>query len=142
MSLKATLIVNMLFFLSTSFAQNTVTEISTNEGNHYITTLISYPINGTYLFEGAAPIVILNPDGTGVFQEHNKAERVMIWGIECDENGQPIFIQEADSAAYSLWYKYNANPQSLVDENWNSVPFSIYFNSSKIYIQGERMKNY
>ena len=138
MKLKKLVFFALLLFASNSFAQNTVTQINTGDGVHYITTNINYPITGTYLFEGTAPIVVLNANGTGVFQGHDQAEKEMVWGIECEQNGTPKAIIDADSAAYSLWYKNTVGS----DQNWDSVPFSIQFTTSKMYIQGERMKSY
>lgn len=138
MKLKKLLLFTLLLFVSTSFAQGTVTQINTGDGTHYITTSINYPITGTYFFEGTAPIVVLNANGTGIFQDHNQPEKEMVWGIECDQSGTPKAIIDADSAAYSLWYKNTVGS----DQNWDSVPFSIHFTTSRMYIQGERMKSY
>lgn len=140
MKLKNLLFIAYLFFVANSFGQNSVTQINAKDGVHYLTTSIDYPITGTYLFEGAEPIVDLNANGTGIYQLHDQPRKEMIWGIECDENGAPKFIKGFNSAAYTLWYKHTM--PSDTDEDWKSVPFSIHFNTLKMYIQGERMKDY
>ncbi|MBK0370045.1 hypothetical protein [Flavobacterium agrisoli] len=124
-------------FTSFSFAQIKVTEITANNRTHYITTIINYPVTGTYLFEGKSePIVQLNPNGSGIFQLHEKPKSNMTWGFECSQIGIPKFKEGFNSAVYSLWYK-NDN-----EENWNEVQFSIHFNKLKMFILGERIKSF
>ena len=131
-----------LLFVMNCFAQST--KIETKDGIHYITNSIDYPITGTYLFQGAAePVVELNADGTGFYQLHELLKRAMVWGIECDEAGAPIFIKGFDSAAYTLWYQYTTKLESDADDmNWTAVEFTIHFNTLKMFIQGERSKDY
>jgi len=142
MKLKNVLVVALLFFISNSFAQNSVTKIIAKDGIHYLTTTIDYPITGTYLFEGAEPIVDLNSNGTGIYQLHGQPRKDMVWGIECDVNGTPKFIKGFNSAAYTLWYQHTTTSEDDTDNSWKAVPFSIHFNTSKMYIQGERMRDY
>ena len=78
----------------------------------------------------------------GIYQLHEQPKREMVWGIECDENGAPIYSKGYDSAAYSLWYQYTSSTENDAFESWKKVPFSIHFNTLKMYIQGERMKDY
>jgi hypothetical protein len=60
-------IVISILFISPTFAQK-VEKIIAENGVHYITTAIDYPITGTYLLNGEAePLAQLNPDGTGIF---------------------------------------------------------------------------
>ena len=142
MKLKNTILITLLLFGSKNFAQNAFTSIETSDGIHYITPNIDYPITGTYYFEGAEPIVELNAFGTGIYQLHGQPKREMVWGIECDENGAPIFIKGFDSAAYTFWYQYTSSTENDSFEGWKQVPFSIHFNTQKMYIQGERVKDY
>lgn len=136
------LLVTLLLFATKTNAQNSVTEITAKDGKHYITTDIDYPITGTYLFEGLTePIVQLNDNGTGIYQLHNQPQVPMVWGIECDENGEPKFIKGFDSEAYTLWHK-NESSSELGNNEWIMVEFSIHFETEKMYIQGERIKNY
>ena len=131
----------LLLFVTNIYGQNKVNEIRTKEGVRFITTSINYPITGTYLFEGKTePIVQLNLDGTGIFQLHELPTTAMIWGIECNEIGDPKFIEGFDSATYTLWYKNTA--ESSDEESWISVQFSIHFVKKKMYILGERIKDY
>ncbi len=127
-----------LLFVINSFAQ---TKIETKDGIHYITNSIDYPITGTYLFQGAEPVVELNAGGAGFYQLHEIAKRAIIWGIECDETGAPKFNKGFDSAAYTLWYQYTS-PESDDDKDWTAVEFTIHFNTLKMFIQGERSKDY
>jgi hypothetical protein len=141
MKLVKVLSMILLFVASSSLAQNSVTEIKTKSGVKYITTSIDYPITGIYLFEGAEPTVELNGSGTGSYQLHDQAKRAIIWGLECSESGELTFIKGFNSAAYTLWYQYTDGTQNG-DTDWNFVEFSIHFNTSKMYIQGERVKDY
>ena len=127
-----------LLFVINSFAQ---AKIETKDGIHYITNSIDYPITGTYLFQGAEPVVELNAGGAGFYQLHELAKRAIIWGIECDETGAPKFNKGFDSAAYTLWYQYTS-PESDDDKDWTAVEFTIHFNTLKMFIQGERSKDY
>ena len=129
------------FFLlvcsTVTFSQIKVSEISKNDKTHYITTTINYPITGTYLYEGKTePIVQLNPNGSGIFQQHEEPQTKMTWGIECSDIGIPVIKEGFNSAVYTLWYKNDA------DENWNETQFSIHFNKYKMFIAGERIKTF
>ncbi|MCA6422414.1 MAG: hypothetical protein IM568_06310 [Flavobacterium sp.] len=142
MNLKKVLSFLFLLITLNCVAQNSVTTISTKTGTHYITNAIDFPIAGTYLFQGAEPIVELNNNGTGIYQLHELPKRAMIWGLECNESGALKFIKGFDNVAYTLWYQYTASSDSDSDTHWNEVPFSIHFNTKKMFIQGERMKDY
>jgi hypothetical protein len=131
-------LVVLLSFTAHSFAQ---TKIETKDGIHYITNSIDYPITGTYLFKGTEPTVELNRGGSGFYQLHEQPKKAISWGIECDEAGAPKFNKGFDNAAYTLWYQYTS-PESDDDANWKPVEFSIHFNTQKMFIQGERSKDY
>jgi hypothetical protein len=128
----------LLGLAACSYAQ---TKIEAQDGIHYITTDIDYPITGTYLFKGAEPVVELNATGTGFYQRHEQPKKSITWGIECDETGKPIFKKGFDNAAYTLWYLYT-NPETEDEKYWKVTSFTIHFNSLKIFIQGERSKAY
>ncbi len=136
----------LILCVTQSFAQIKITKIEAKNQDHYITTKIDYPIAGTYLFENVSePIVVLNADGTGIFQFKDLSKREITWGLECTEDGFLRFKEGFDSAAYSIWYKSKnslINPE--LDENnvWIKVEFSIHFNTNKMYIMGERVKDY
>jgi len=133
------ILIVILLFIVKSFAQST--KIETNRGIHYITNDIKYPITGTYTFKGTEPVVELNDGGAGFYQLHEQPKRAIIWGMECNEAGKPLFIKGFDNAAYTLWYQYT-NPESDDETNWNAVEFTIHFNTLKMFIKGERSKNY
>lgn len=136
------LLISILLFATKTNAQNSATVINAKDGKHYITTDIDYPITGKYLFqETSEPIVELNANGTGIYQLHDQPQVPMVWGIECDENGEPKFIKGFDSAAYTLWHQ-NESPSESGNNQWIAVEFSIHFETEKMYIQGERVKNY
>ena len=82
----------LLGLATTGFAQ---TKIEAQDGIHYITTNIDYPITGTYLFKGAEPVVELNATGTGFYQRHEQPKKAITWGIECDESGNPILKKDS-----------------------------------------------
>ena len=138
MKSKKLLLIVLLSFTVDSFAQ---TKIEAKDGIHYITTDIDYPITGTYLFQGTEPTVELNSGGSGFYQLHEQPKRAVNWGMECDEAGLPKFDKGFDSAAYSLWYQYT-NPETDAEMNWKTVEFTIHFNTLKMFIQGERSKDY
>lgn len=134
------ILIVILLFIVKSFAQST--KIETNRGIHYITNDIKYPITGTYTFNGTEPIVELNNGGAGFYQLHEQPKRAIIWGMECDETGKPLFIKGFDNAAYTLWYQYTTKLDSDNELNWTAVEFTIHFNTLKMFIKGERSKNY
>lgn len=102
------LTIAVLLFVAKSYSQK-VEKITANDGIHYITTTIDYPVTGTYLFEGqTAPIVQLNIDGTGIFQLHDLTKTNMNWGVECFENGTPKYQKGLNYAVYSLCYQNKA----------------------------------
>ena len=142
MKLKKLLSIALLLFAVNSFAQGSATEITTKKGIRYITNTIDYPITGTYLFQGIEPIVELNANGTGIYQLHELPKRAMIWGIECNQAGEPKFLKGFDNAAYTLWYQYTTSSEDDSDLDWKDVEFSIHFNTSKMFIQGERVKEF
>ncbi len=121
-----------------SFAQIKVQKIDTEKGKHFITTVIGYPTNGTYLYDGITePIIELKADGTGIFQLKDLTKNNIEWGIECSPVGAPLFEEGFNSAAYTFWYKNQSE-----EENWVSAQFSIHFDKKKMYLLGERCKEY
>jgi hypothetical protein len=132
------LIVALVLLATASYAQK-AEKITAKGGIHYITTSIDYPITGTYLFSGEAePIVQLNPDGTGIFQLHDLSKTNIDWGMECFENGTPKYQKGFNYAVYSLWYKNREEN----DAEWTYAHFSIHFQKKKMFISGERSKDY
>ncbi|MFV5697892.1 hypothetical protein ACM55H_05945 [Flavobacterium sp. ZT3R17] len=124
-----------LIVLFTSIQAQNVEKITSKDGIHYITKNIDYPITGTYLSEGGTePIVQLNPDGTGIFQLDDLSKITMVWGMECFEDGTPKYQKGFNYAVYSLWYKNK--------EEWINAHFSIHFEKKKMFILGERSKDY
>ncbi len=118
-------------------AQVKVEEITYKANNHFITTTIGYPVIGIYFSaEKKEPTIVLNPDGTGIFQHDDLTKKNIAWGIECSEEGVPIFKAGFNSASYTFWYKTNDN------EGWVHTQFSIHFNKKKMYLMGERVKEY
>ncbi|MFV5692766.1 hypothetical protein ACM55K_12130 [Flavobacterium sp. LT1R49] len=133
----------LLLSVTYSYAQK-IEKISTKDGSHYITTTIDYPITGTYLSVGETePIVQLNPDGTGIFQLDDLSKTTMVWGMECFEDGTPKYKKGFNYAVYSLWYKNKeANSEMDAKEEWTYAHFSIHFQKKKMFIVGERSKDY
>ena len=130
-----------LWLLGLAACSPAQTKIEAQDGIHYITTDIDYPITGTYLFKGTEPVVELNSTGTGFYQRHEQPKKAITWGIECDESGKPIFKKGFDNAAYTLWYLYT-NPETEDEKYWKVTSFTIHFTSLKMFIQGERSKSY
>jgi hypothetical protein len=134
-----TLLLIAFFPIPTVFSQNSNTQITTQNQDHLLTTTIGFPINGTYWYDGLAePIVQLNPNGTGIFQSKDLSKKNIRWGIETTSQGKPKFEEGFNSAAYTLWYKDDLDS----DEKWTSVQLSIHYDKKKIFIAGERSKEY
>lgn len=142
MKLKNLITFLIVFVSLNNFAQNSLTEIETDKGIRYITTSLEYQITGTYSFKGTEPIVVLNSDGTGIYQLHDQPQRAMTWGIECTKSGELKFTKGFDNVKYALFYKFNTSVDSETEENWNKVDFTIHLNSLKMFINGERAKNF
>jgi hypothetical protein len=136
----------LILCITQSFAQAKITKITAQNQDHYITTKIDYPIAGTYQYENISePIVVLNADGTGIFQNKDLSKKEITWGLECTEDGFLRFKEGFDSAAYSIWIKTKdslINPELDENNDWIKVEFSIHFNTNKMYIMGERVKVY
>lgn len=127
----------LLISASHSYAQLKVTKITAKNKDHYIATVIGYPITGLYIFKNQTePITQLNEDGSGIMQNEDLLKENIIWGIECSEIGIPIFKEGFDSATYAFWYKKDN------EDNWISEQFSIHYEKKKMYISGERLKDY
>ncbi|PIF30636.1 hypothetical protein CLU81_1076 [Flavobacterium sp. 9] len=127
-----------LFFVSThSYSQVQVDKITYNGRDHYITTTIGYPVPGTFVITGQKePTTVLNPDGTGVIQSDDLSKKKINWGIECTEEGIPVFKEGFNSASYTFWYRNNDS------DDWIYSQFSIHFAKKKMFLMGERVKEY
>lgn len=137
--MKNLLLILIALFFGTSklYSQIEVKQITYKGNNHFITTTIGYPLAGIFLYdEKTEPIIQLNSDGTGIYQDEDLTKKNIIWGVECSEKGVPIFKEGFNSASYSLWYKPND------EENWITVQLSIHYNKKKMFIMGERIKSY
>lgn len=141
-----TLLITALLLSAThSFAQIKVTKIKDKNKEHYLATVIGYPVTGIYTYiNQIEPTTILNQDGTGIIQHEDLTKENIIWGIECSESGIPIFKEGFNSAAYSFWYRITGSAKSKSNdgENWISQSFTIHYDKKKIFISGERVKEY
>jgi len=108
---KITLLLAALVLSAThSYAQIKVTKIKNKDKDHYIATVIGYPVTGVYSYVNQIePITILNPDGTGIMQNEDLVKENIIWGIECTESGVPVFKEGFNSASYTFWYKKSSD---------------------------------
>ncbi|AWG21837.1 hypothetical protein FFWV33_09970 [Flavobacterium faecale] len=132
-------IILLFAFITTAFSQNSATLIKVDNKDVYLTTTIGHDITGTYLYDGTTePIVLLNANGTGIYQFQDLSKNNISWGIESNEKGYPLFEKGFDSSKYSFWYKKTSDPE----ENWTTVQLSIHPNKKKIFIAGERSKDY
>ncbi|AOW09870.1 hypothetical protein [Flavobacterium gilvum] len=128
-----------------SYAQLKITKIKDNDKDHYIANVIGYPITGIYNYVNKTePLTILNSDGTGMMQNEDLVKENIVWGIECSQSGVPIFKEGFNSASYSLWYRVTGSAKSKADDgnNWIVQSFSIHYNKRKMFIAGERVKEY
>jgi hypothetical protein len=142
MKKKSFLLMALLMSAGVTLAQIKTTKIKNQNTEHYITTTINYPIDGLYaLQKQVEPVTILNADGTGIIQNEDLVKEPIVWGIECSESGIPIFKEGFDSAAYSLWYK-KVNSGKEEEEEWTYQSFTIHFNRMKMFIAGERFKEF
>ncbi|OUL63660.1 hypothetical protein [Flavobacterium sp. AJR] len=139
MKVKNLLFITLFLCLTNVYSQIKTEKITAKNQERFITTTISYPVNGIYLYDGKTePIVQLNANGTGIYQYEDLTKKNITWGFECSEIGIPIFKEGFDSASYSLWYKTNDKE----DSEWIYAQFSIHFKKKKMYISGERVKEY
>jgi hypothetical protein len=135
----------LLWSATNSYAQLKITKITDKGKDHYIATAIGYPIIGVYTYVNQLePTTILNENGTGIMQNEDLVKENIIWGIECSESGIPVFKEGFNSASYSFWYKKSdAATSNSSDENeWILQSFSIHRDRLKMFISGERVKEY
>ncbi|MFE3871066.1 hypothetical protein ACFX5F_07505 [Flavobacterium sp. ZS1P70] len=67
----------------------------------------------------------------------------MIWGMECFEDGTPKYQKGFNYAVYTLWYKNKETTTgSETDDGWIHAHFSIHFEKKKMFILGDRSKDY
>jgi hypothetical protein len=139
MKIKNLVFATLFLCLTNVYSQIKTEKITAKNQERFITTTISYPITGIYLYDGKTePVTQLNANGTGIFQYEDLTKKNIIWGLECSEIGIPIFKEGFDSASYSLWYKTDDKQ----DSQWIYAQFSIHFKKNKMYISGERVKEY
>jgi hypothetical protein len=63
--------------------------------------------------------------------------------MECFEDGTPKYQKGFNYAVYTLWYKNKeANTESETNEGWINAHFSIHFEKKKMFILGDRSKDY
>jgi hypothetical protein len=146
MKVKKVLLVSLLLFSLNGFAQ-IWDKIEAKDGFHYITynmDNIDFPLLGTYLFQGKEPLVELKEFGSGFYQLHEQLKRPVNWGLECDEKGALLYKKGFDNSKYILWYQYTTKSEDDTEEDmgWKAVEFTIHFNTLKMFIQGERSKDY
>lgn len=147
MKTRKVLFISVLLVSLNSFAQKIWTKIEAKDGVHYVTNnkeYIDFPLWGKYMFKGNEPVVELNEYGAGFYQLHDQPKRPMIWGLECDEKGALIYKKGFDNTKYTLWYQYTTRTEDDDDEDmdWKTVEFTIHPNIMKMFIQGERCKDY
>jgi hypothetical protein len=145
--MKAKKLLLVLLFIGTKGFAQLWDKIDTKDGPHYISHYmdnINLDILGKYMFNGQEPVVELNQYGMGFYQLHDQPKRPMTWGLECDEKGALLFKKGFDNAKYTLWYQYTTRTADDTDEDmlWKPVEFTIHFNTGKMFIQGERSKDY
>lgn len=139
------LIAALVLSVTHSYAQLKITKIKDKDKDHYIVNVIGYPITGLYNYVNQTePITMLNSDGTGIIQNEDLVKENIIWGIECTQSGVPIFKEGFNSASYSLWYRITGTAKSKTEDgnNWILQSFSIHYDKKKIFISGERVKEY
>ena len=68
-----TLLLTALLLSAThSFAQIKVTKIKDKNKEHYLATVIGYPVTGVYTYiNQIEPTTVLNQDGTGIIQHED-----------------------------------------------------------------------
>ncbi|SHH09525.1 hypothetical protein [Flavobacterium defluvii] len=131
------LLITFFFIASKSYSQVEVNVITHNSKERYITTTIGYPVQGTYAPIGLKqPVTVLNPDGTGFIQADDLSKQKINWGIECTEEGTPVFKEGFNSKSYTFWYR------PVEGNEWFYSQFSIHFAKKKMFLMGERVKEY
>jgi hypothetical protein len=133
----------LLLSATHSYSQLKVTKIKAKDKDRYIANVIGYPIVGLYTtVNQAEPTTVLNPDGSGIMQNEDLVKENIIWGIECSQSGIPIFKEGFNSASYFFWYKKKEETKPEEQNEWNLQSFSIHYDKKKIFISGERVKEY
>jgi hypothetical protein len=131
--------------MTQTFAQIKLEKINTQNKERYITPTIGYPVSGIYSYlNQAEPTTLLNDDGSGIIQNEDLTKEYIVWGIECSPSGIPILKEGFDSASYSFWYKKRNINDLKSEENdvWIYQSFTIHFNKKKMFISGDRVKEY
>jgi hypothetical protein len=110
---------------------------------------VGYPIVGRYEYEGnGEPIVVLNADGTGLFQRHGVAPIPIEWGIQADAAGAPMKDQRGNGdLVFRLFYlelegRRLGNGRVIPPSGWDIVELTVDPNQRKIDILRERVKTY
>ena len=130
-------LIAIFFVVAKSYSQVEVNTITHNSKERYITTTIGFPVPGTYAPIGQKePITQLNPDGTGFIQAADLSKKKINWGIECTDEGIPVFKEGFNSKSYTFWYRPNDS------DEWTYSQFSIHFVKKKMFLMGERVKEY
>jgi hypothetical protein len=127
-----------------SFAQTMVETIELKGRKYTVSKQFPPEITGKYLYEGKSePIVLLNPDGTGLFQPHQVDPIKIKFWIDCDENGA-VRVQKGAEGRY----QYTLLIQYLDGDNGNYpagkydlMGVLIIKDEGRAVIYGERYKN-
>ena len=84
-----------LWLLGLAACSHAQTKIEAQDGIHYITTDIDYPITGIYLFKGTEPVVELNANGTGFTNATNNPKKPLLGVLNATNPGIPFLKKDS-----------------------------------------------
>jgi hypothetical protein len=126
------------------YAQSGVISMELQGKTYTVSKEFPAEILGRYLYEGKGePIVVLEKDGTGLFQRHMvPAEKIEFW-IDCDENGvvRKNFRSKQEEAegrfGYTLLYLVTEGERK---GKYDLMEVRVLTDLKKLSILGERYK--
>lgn len=127
-------------------AQAKIEYIKYKDQPYAVTQKFPAEIIGRYKYEkgvnGEEPIVVLNQDGTGLFQPHGIAPIAIKFWIVCDEAGKPAVIKGTEQRyGYTLVVQYkNSTNGNYPNDGYDLMGCNILKDDGYAVIYGERYK--
>lgn len=123
------------------YAQAQIESIDLAGKKYTVTKTFPSEIIGKYLYEGKGePIVLLNDDGTGLFQPHMKKPIQIKFWIDCDEKGVIRKQQGSEGRyQYTLLIQYlNSDNGNYSSGKYDLMDVAILRDLKRVVIYGER----
>lgn len=137
------LIVCFLGFMHFTYAQTKVESIEVMGDTYTVCKDFPKEIIGKYLYEGKGePIILLNDDGTGLFQPHmTDPIKIKFW-IDCDEKGNiRKQVGSEERYQYTLLIQYlDGNNGNYPVGKYDLMGVMVLKDLGRVSIYGERYK--